>query len=58
MIKPFCCVCGDNTTGLVDMRMHENNQRFLLVVECYKCGKRWNALCILNSYTLDEDDSK
>jgi transcriptional regulator NrdR family protein len=55
MIKPFCCVCGDNTTGLVDMRMHEDNQRFLLVVECYKCGKRWNALCILNSYTLDEE---
>ena len=36
------------------IRMHEDDQRFMLVIECRECGKRWNALCILNSYTLDE----
>lgn len=54
MIKPFRCVCGDYTTEIIGIRVHEDNQRFLLVIECREYGKRWNALCILNSYTLDE----
>lgn len=53
-VESFSCDCGSKTS-LHRMYTDVGYSKVLLKVKCLKCGKIWNAVCHVDSYTLAVD---